>query len=47
MSEATHFILAALPDGPLHGCAVIKRAREQSGGRADLAVGTRTGRWSE
>ena len=40
MSEATYFILAALLDGPLHGYAVIKRVREQSGGRVNLAVGT-------
>lgn len=40
MSEATYYVLAALLDGPLHGYAVIKRVREQSGGRVDLAVGT-------
>ena len=40
MREPTYFVLASLLDGPLHGCAIIKRAGELSGGRVHLATGT-------
>ncbi|MGW2158492.1 PadR family transcriptional regulator [Nonomuraea sp. NPDC001699] len=40
MTEATYFILVALMQEPLHGYGIIKRARTQSLGEVDLAVGT-------
>jgi PadR family transcriptional regulator, regulatory protein PadR len=40
MQEPTYFVLACLLDGPLHGYAIMQRARELSGGRVRLATGT-------
>ncbi len=36
----SYFALAALIDGPLHGYAILHRARELSGGRVRLSTGT-------
>lgn len=36
----SYFALAALIDGPLHGYAIIRRARELSNGRVRLSTGT-------
>ncbi len=36
----SYFALAALIDGPLHGYAIARRARELSGGRVRLSTGT-------
>jgi DNA-binding PadR family transcriptional regulator len=36
----SYFALAALIDGPLHGYAIARRARELSDGRARLSTGT-------
>ena len=40
MRESTYFVLAPLLEGPLHGYGIVKRARELSGGRVELAVAT-------
>jgi PadR family transcriptional regulator PadR len=40
MREPAYFVLASLLDGPLHGYAIIQRARELSGGRVRLPTGT-------
>jgi DNA-binding PadR family transcriptional regulator len=40
MSAPVYFVLAALLDGPVHGYGIIELARERSGGRVRLAVGT-------
>jgi PadR family transcriptional regulator, regulatory protein PadR len=36
----SYFALAALIDGPLHGYAIVKRAKELSNGRVRLSTGT-------
>lgn len=36
----SYYALAALIDGPLHGYAIVKRARELSGGAVRLSTGT-------
>ncbi|HTU88106.1 MAG TPA: PadR family transcriptional regulator [Solirubrobacteraceae bacterium] len=36
----SYFALAALIDGPLHGYAIVRRARELSDGRVRLSTGT-------
>jgi PadR family transcriptional regulator PadR len=36
----SYFALAALVDGPLHGYAIVQRARELSDGRVHLSTGT-------
>jgi len=36
----SYFALAALIDGPLHGYAIMRRARELSDGRVRLSTGT-------
>ena len=36
----SYFALASLIDGPLHGYAIMRRARELSGGRVRLSTGT-------
>lgn len=36
----SYFALAALIDGPLHGYAIARRARELSGGQVRLSTGT-------
>jgi DNA-binding PadR family transcriptional regulator len=36
----SYFALAALIDGPLHGYAIARRARELSDGQARLSTGT-------
>jgi PadR family transcriptional regulator len=36
----SYFALAALLDGPLHGYAIARRARELSDGRVRLSTGT-------
>ena len=36
----SYFALAALIDGPLHGYAIMRRARELSGGTVRLSTGT-------
>lgn len=40
MREPTYFVLAALLDGPLHGYAIVQRARDLSDGRVRLSAGT-------
>ena len=40
MREPTYYILASMPDGPLHGYAIIKRSEDMSCGRVRLATGT-------
>src|SRR5579872_4621793 len=40
MQEPTYFTLAALLEGPLHGYAIIARARELSDGQVRLTAGT-------
>jgi PadR family transcriptional regulator, regulatory protein PadR len=40
LTSAGYFILASLQDGPLHGYGIIKRAKDISNGRVELAVGT-------
>jgi DNA-binding PadR family transcriptional regulator len=40
LRQPTYFILAALLDQPRHGYAIIKQARELSGGRVTIAAGT-------
>jgi PadR family transcriptional regulator PadR len=40
MRRSTYFILAALLDGPLHGYAIMLRARELSAGDVRLSTGT-------
>jgi PadR family transcriptional regulator PadR len=40
MREPSYFVLASLLDGPLHGYAILQRAKELSGGRVRLATGT-------
>jgi PadR family transcriptional regulator len=36
----SYFALASLIDGPLHGYAIVRRARELSDGRVRLSTGT-------
>jgi DNA-binding PadR family transcriptional regulator len=36
----SYFALASLLDGPLHGYAIVRRARELSDGRVRLSTGT-------
>ncbi|MGO9908873.1 MAG: PadR family transcriptional regulator [Solirubrobacteraceae bacterium] len=36
----SYFALASLIDGPLHGYAIVRRARELSNGRVRLSTGT-------
>lgn len=40
MREPTYLTLVALLDGPLHGYAIIKRAKEMTAGRVRLPPGT-------
>jgi DNA-binding PadR family transcriptional regulator len=40
MREPTYFLLAGLLDGPRHGYAIAKLARELSDGRVGLSAGT-------
>jgi PadR family transcriptional regulator, regulatory protein PadR len=40
LTSAGYFILASLQNGPLHGYGIIKRAKDISNGRVELAVGT-------
>jgi hypothetical protein len=40
MREATCLITAALADGSQHGCGIVARVREMSGGRVRLRAGT-------
>lgn len=40
MREPTYFILASLLDGPLHGYAIVERAKDLSDGRVRLSAGT-------
>jgi PadR family transcriptional regulator, regulatory protein PadR len=40
LRPAGYFALAALIDGPLHGYAIIRRARELSDGRVRVSTGS-------
>ena len=40
LRPASYFALASLIDGPLHGYAIMRRARELSVGRVRLSTGT-------
>src|SRR3954464_16061890 len=40
LRRPSYFALAALIDGPLHGCAIVRGAEELSGGDVRLSTGT-------